>query len=275
MKQGTWPIVSKLANFFSRMLHLILRVKEMPSPIIEYGKFAYPQRWWLQRGRPEWLDDSRWEVRAFRATVFLGLMGSASGGLSAVSLVSLSHLWKLVCGRADIFEILLFLGPGFWFGLVTLVPLSRWLGRGWIMTGLAVPISMLASFCGVTAFLVVDPFMGESPKWIPGGRKASGFYAGFIGAFIVSLWMGHPRKKLAWLSGLLAVTLATLGCGLLFLRDSTPPFGDLAPQFTGFLGLVALYQIFQCLVAIGLGVRLWSDAGVETKKAPKFGAEGD
>ena len=243
----------------------------MPSPIIEYGKFAHPQRWWLRRGRPEWLDDPRWEVRAFRATVFVGLLGSVSGGLSAVSLVTLSHLWKLVGGRPDIFEIQLILGPGFWFGLVTLVPLSRWLGRGWIMTGLAVPISMLASLCGVAAFLVVEPFMGgKTPEWIPGGREASGFYAGFIGAFIVSLWMGHPRKKLAWLSGLLAVTLATLGCGLLFLRDSTPPFGDLAPQFTGFLGLVALYQIFQCLVAIGLGVRLWSDAGVETKKSPEI-----
>ena len=116
---------------------------------------------------------------------------------------------------------------------------------------------------------------GKTPEWIPGGREASGFYAGFIGAFIVSLWMGHPRKKLAWLSGLLAVTLATFGCGLLFLRDSSPPFGDNAPQFTGFLGLVALYQTFQCLAAIGLGVRLWSDAAEETKKAPKFGAEGD
>ena len=247
----------------------------MPSPIIEYGKFAHPQRWWLRREPPPWLDDTRWKARAFRATVFLGLLGTVSGSLSALSLVAFSYLWKLVVGKPDIFEIQIFLGPGFWFGLVTLVPLSRWLGRGWVMSGLAVPISMLASFCGVTAFLIVEPFMGESPKWIPGGREASGFYAGFLGAFVVSLWMGHPKKKLAWLSGLLATTLASLGCGLLFLRDSTPPFGDLAPQLTGFLGFVAPYQTFQCLTAIGLGVRLWGGATEETKKAPKIGAEGD
>ena len=134
------------------------------------------------------------------------------------------------------------------------------------MTGLAVPISMLACLCGMAAFLVVEPFMGESPKWIPGGRDASGFYAGFIGALVVSLWMGHPKKKLAWLSGLLAVTLATLGCGLFFLRDSTPPFGDIAPQLNGFFFLVAPYQTFQCLTAIGLGIRLWGRA-TEDKKS--------
>ena len=197
--------------------------------------------------------------------MFFGLLGSVSGGLSALGLVSLSYLWKLVGGKSDFFEIQLFLGPGFWFGLVTLVPLSRWLGRGWIMTGLAVPISMLACLCGMAAFLVVEPFMGESTKWIPGGRDASGFYAGFIGALVVSLWMGHPKKKLAWLSGLLAVTLATLGCGLFFLRDSTPPFGDIAPQLNGFFFLVAPYQTFQCLTAIGLGIRLWGCANEDKK----------
>ncbi len=247
----------------------------MPSPIIEYGKFAHPQQWWLRREPPPWLDDPRWEARAFRATLFLGLMGTVSGGVSAVGFFSISYLLKSIGGGQVTSEYHLLLGPGFWFGLVTLVPLSRWLGRGWVMACLAVPISMLASFCGVTSCLFVDPFMGESPKWIPGGREAAGFYAGFIGALVVSLWMGHPRKKLAWLSGLLAVTLATLGCGLIVLRDPSPLFGDFARQYTGFLGFLAPYQTFQCLTAIGLGVRLWSEEAVETKKAPNFGAEGD
>ncbi len=243
----------------------------MPSPIIEFGKFAHPRQWWLRREPPPWLDDPRWEARAFRATVFLGLLGSVSGSLSAVGLVLLSYLWKRVIGRPDIFEIQLFLGPGFWFGVMTLVPLSRWLGRGWVMTFLAVPVAMLASFCGVTAFLIVEPFMGESPKWIPGGREASGFYAGFIGALVISLWMGHPKKKLAWLSGLLAVTLATLGCGSLFLRDSTPVFGDIAPQFSQFFGILASFQTFQCLTAIGLGARLWGRATADTKSVQNYG----
>ena len=246
----------------------------MPSPIIEYGKFAHPQRWWLRREPPPWLNDPRWKARAFRATLFLGLLGSVSGSLTALSVEVLSYLWKLVGGRPDIFEIQLFLGPGFWFGLVTLVPLSRWLGRGWLMTCMAVPMSMLASFCGATAFLIIEPFLGgESPKWIPGGREASGFYAGFLGALIVSVWMGHPKKKLAWLSGLLATILATSGCGLLILRDSKPLFSDLAPQFTGFFGLVATYQTFQCLTAIGLGVRLWGDTAEDSHRTHQDGEQ--
>ena len=247
----------------------------MRSPIIEFGKFARPQRWWLRRGPPPWLEDPRWEARAFRATLFFGLLGTVSGGLSAVGLISISYLLKLIGGGQATFEYHLLLGPGFWFGLVTLVPLSRWLGRGWVMTCLAVPIAMLASFCGMTVGFIVDPFMGESPKWALGGHKAWGFYAGFIGALVICIWMGHPKKKRAWMSGLLAVTLATLGCGLLFLRDSTSPFGDIVPQFSQFLWPVAPYQTFQCLTAIGLGVRLWGGATEETKKAANFGPEGD
>jgi len=228
----------------------------MPAPLIEFAQFAHPSRWWLRRGPPAWLDDPRWFARAFRASLLLGVMGTVTGWLTVAGIV-LMHIAEPWAGSLSISEFNLFLGPGLWFGIGVMMPLSRWLGRGWIMTLLAVPVSMFACYCGFITLLLVHPIMSSRPSEFPGGKDAAGFYAGFVGAAIVSLWMGHPLRKSAWLAGMTASLLASLNCGLYFLAQ---PDGSMLPLPGELATIIAqgwLYVGFQSLTAVGLGVRLW------------------
>lgn len=231
----------------------------MPAPLIEFAQFAHPQRWWLRHGPPPWLDDPRWTVRAFRTTLVLGLMGTASGWLSVLGLFTLGLLESFV-GKLPAWitegAFGLLCGPGFWFGLGVLLPLSRWLGRNWIFSLLSVPASMFACYCGVATLFLVDPIMGPSPDWAP-FEDSGWLFGGLTGAAIVSLWMGNPLQKSAWLAGFTATVLAAAGCGVLpWLMENNPPW---LSQFQELLRFSGPYVTFQSLAAIGLGVRLWRD----------------
>jgi hypothetical protein len=232
----------------------------MSAPLLEYSRLARPHAWWLRQAPPPWLDDPRWQARAFRASLLLGLMGTVSGWLTVAGFVGAAFVSELLGGFEEALQFVfgLFCGPGFWFGVGVLMPLSRWLGRGWILSLLSVPLSMLACYCGVVTFLTIDPIMGPGPAWIPGGERAGGFSAGFVGAAIVGLWMGHPRRKSAWLAVGLATFLAALGCGAIFLpgNDPSPPVW-MVPEITQWIRFGAPYVTFQSLAAIGLGARLW------------------
>lgn len=237
----------------------------MPAPLIEFAKFAEPAKWLLRRGRPPWLDDPRWYANAVRASLVLGILGTATGWLSVGGTYLANFIESQLGGQARwLSELVLgfICGPGLWFGLGVLVPLSRWLDRGWIMSLLAVPVSMLACFCGVMTLFTVKPIMGSTPDWIPGGGYASGFYAGFVGAAIVSLWMGHPFKRTAWRAGLLATTLAALGCGVIFLTEPEVNSAYVPQPVTQFIDLGLIYVTFQSLTALGLGSRLWWGGGL-------------
>lgn len=231
----------------------------MPALLIDFSQFAHPQRWWLRRSPPPWLDDPQWIVRAFRASLVLGLMGTASGWLTVLGLFTLQLSESLV-GKLPAWmtegAFGLLCGPGFWFGVGVLLPLSRWLGRNWVFSLLSVPASMFACYCGVTTLFFVDPIMGQSPDWAP--WEGSGwFFGGLVGAAIVSLWMGNPVKKSAWLAGFAASILAAIGCGVLpWLAENHSPWLSQSRELLQFAGP---YVIFQSLTAIGLGIRLWWD----------------
>lgn len=231
----------------------------MPAPLIEFAQFVHPQRWWLRRGEPPWLDDSRWWARAFRVSLVLGVMGTATGWLTVIAAASL-RTWESQHGSYPNSELVIFLGPGFWFGLGVLMPLSRWLGRGWVMSLLAIPMSMFASLCGIMGFLFADPIMGSGLYAVPGGKEAAGFYAGFAGAFVVAVWMGHPRRKSAWLAGALAAGLASLSGGIVFLAQSNWELKPVPSGIRELLEPALVYVSFQSLTAAGLGVRLWQPA---------------
>lgn len=243
----------------------------MPAPLMEFAQFARPERWWLRRGPPPWLDDPRWHARAFRASLALGLMGTVSGWLTVVGFFAAALVGDLLGGFEEALQFMfgMISGPGFWFGVGVLIPLSRWLGRGWIMTLFAVPVSMFACYCGVSTFLAADPPMGSGANGFPGGERACGFYAGFVGAAIVGLWMGHPRQKSAWLAVGLATFLASLGCGLIYLpgNDPSPPPWML-PEVSQWIGIGTPYVTFQSLAAIGLGARLWGARRYEKASPP-------
>lgn len=233
----------------------------MPAPLIEFAQFAQPHRWWLRYGPPPWLEDDRWWVRAFRASLMLGLVGAASGWVSVGGLFLVNFLDEAFGGTIRWLTeggLGILCGPGFYFGVVTLVPLSRWLGRGWIMSLLAVPVSMFASYCGVMTLLFVSPIMSNSsPDWIPGGKDAAGFYAGLVGAAIVAVWMGHPLRYSAWFAGVTAALLAGLVCGSYFLVSPQWNSSVIPGEIREILNIGSLYAGFQSVTAAGLGIRLW------------------
>ena len=109
-------------------------------------------------------------------SLVLALVGTVSGWVSLGGLMLSQLLERMTAGSAPWFvreELTFLCGPGLFFGVVTLIPLSRWLGRGWIMSLAAVPVSMFAMYCGVMALLFVSPIMSNGPDWIPGGKDAA------------------------------------------------------------------------------------------------------
>jgi len=143
---------------------------------------------------------------------------------------------------------------------------TGWLGRGWIMSLLSLPVAMLSHYCAYMVFVVV---LASWRPPAPGEREVACFFPGLVAALVVAVWMGHPLQKSAWLAGALAMVLGSVGCGLVFLVGTGPqwqstlasygPYGFIVSLF----GAHCLYGSFQSLTGIGLGARLWwQEAGV-------------
>jgi hypothetical protein len=226
----------------------------MTAPLIEFAQFAHPQRWWMRRGQPPWLDDPRWYARAFRASLVLGVMGTATGWLTVGVIFGLKKLEDVVGDLPgdDLLysELVILLAPGYCFGLMTLAPLSRWLGRGWIMTLLSIPASTLACYVGI--FVSFAAGSGENPAWL---KESSPFLAGVAGAAVVAAWMGNPCRKSAWLAGAAAALMAGTACKLHFEFISQTDWWRTSELSEVVIG--GLYVGFQSATATGLGVRLW------------------
>jgi hypothetical protein len=193
--------------------------------------------WLAKTGPPAWLDDPRWYIRAIRLSLALAILGFISAGLS-IPCVILGTV-ALVKNVGYLFLLFLFFMPGLCFGLVALLPLSRWLGREWPLALLAVPVSMAASFGGVLGWCAAGALQ----------PLAAGFAAGFVGALMVGAWMGNPTQLRAWIAVFCAIVLASLGCGVVSCVGITQKFE--------INGLFAVFCTFQCVVAICLGARLW------------------
>ncbi len=226
----------------------------MPAPLIEFAQFSHPQRWWLRRRPPPWLDDPRWTARAFRASFALGAMGVLSGWLTIASLF-VSGLVEPLLGNQAREAIWLFGAPGFCFAAGVLMPLSRWLGRGWILTLLAIPASMLACYAGMMTCFFVGPILADGPSWVPGGKPFAFVYASVVGAAIVGVWMGNPLRPSAWLAALAAAVLASAAFWPLWNVNAN--LGPVPSQVRELMNMARIYVSFQCLTSIGLGVRLW------------------
>jgi hypothetical protein len=223
---------------------------EMPAPIIEFDQFINIHRWWLRNGTPPWLADPRWWVNAFRSTLVLGILGSISGWLTFAffEFASLLPIGEVFQGW-----VRLLIAPGLCFGVVVLVPFSRWIGRGWIFSWLSIPAAMFAWICSLFAFLGGMPMEGDAPYLF-----LFGFFAGFTGAVVIAGWcfgaFGTVSRGPIFPALLVPAILAGCGCAVVYLyepRLAVP--GPLHDWFT--IGLA--FVTFQCLTAIGLGVHLW------------------
>lgn len=218
--------------------------------------------WLSKRGPPLWLDDPRWYIRAMRVSLVLGILGFISASLTTVCF--------------EVFVFSAYVAPGLWFGLITLIPLSRWIGRGWILTLLAVPVSMVASFCGVTVcagFARMSSHVGGFFQMFAGS-----FFGGFFGALIVSAWMGNPKQTRSWIACLCATVLAALACGFSqgIYADASSRWGPhVVSALGGFVMVGLVFYAFQCVVPICLGARLWFPMPTRETTANKPDATGD
>lgn len=223
----------------------------LDSPFAVWRALRGLPRWYFaRRCPPPLVDDRRW-VRGLRTTFLLGTVGLTSSWISTLWVaLEQTLLWPLPWGD----DGALVFAPGIVFGLVVLLPLSRWLGRGWILSGLLVPIST-AVYYGSVMLYVQNAF--ES-LWLPVewfGAAAAGLWGGFG----VSVWLIAPRKPRTWcLVPLVTVVGGMVTWGMSVTLDGpqpSMPFG--LDWLMELLSLNLLLSPFQVLVAIALGVRLW------------------
>jgi|GEM_PF-2118991 len=234
----------------------------MQEPALSLRVLAQPWRWWLARGCPPPFQDDRKWVRVLRVSLLLGLLGTLSAWVSAVWLQMESLLWEPPNSFLWIGSLLY--SPGLWFGLIVLLPVSRWRGRNWIASLLAIPVS---AGCLIGA-LFTWAWLGAVIKWqFPlqdwSGRvfEVLGAAAlGGIGGAYVQFWMTDwtrpGRRKRAWptiIAGASALILTML------LGGTTDPIPYTLPDvLREILAMQRMLGPFQTLVAMALGIPFWN-----------------
>lgn len=85
--------------------------------------------WLFRRGTPPTLLHPRWFVRVLRMVTLMGLLGLISTAAIVVQMVLEAVLRPVGISGVQGFGFMYL--PGISFGLIVLVPLSRWQGRNW------------------------------------------------------------------------------------------------------------------------------------------------
>lgn len=146
--------------------------------------FSAP-RWLLHRGYPPELDDPRLSVRLWRITIVTFLLGFLAGWAYAGLRLFVGYSGL----RAYVPGIISVCYSGLCFGLIVLVPLSRWQGRNWWWTSAAVPVSAVVHHL---LFAFQMPWVTKQPMWV------YQVTAGTIGGFGVACWMIPPVNRRAF-----------------------------------------------------------------------------
>lgn len=214
--------------------------------------FVAAPRWWLARGCPATVRGERGWRRVVRLSLLLAAVGAMSGVLSAAG----SYLVNAV--HHDLEPPAVAWLPGACFGLVALVPLSRWLGRSWWLTVPAVPVAAGAYFAAVWTMLLCCPPM-SSTRLMPDEWGAA--VAGACGAGLMGLWMSRPTSRRS--VGVLGLVLLAGGVGGLLFGLITfdwpasvaPPLG--MEEIGGFMVMSGGFCAYQALVAAALVARMW------------------
>jgi hypothetical protein len=218
-------------------------------PFAFWTIFRGIHRWFLASRCPPTLRDERRWVRGLQTSVLMGTLGFISSWMTIFWIPAERIIFPgLGFGPYGVLS----LSPGPVFGAIVLLPLSRWLGRGWFNSFLAVEVSTAIYY-----------FAANSPAW-----------AGWIGGFGVGVWMIDPRRlQTLWL-----VPLATAAGGLPYEAMNLLPGGDANWTPPGFdwlndlLAGSALYTPFQTCVAIALGTRIWWPPPNSVQPSPRSAA---
>lgn len=206
-------------------------------------------RWLWHRGYPPELDDHRLWMRVLRITAVTSVLGMSSAWITAiVSLVA-----RAVIGPQH--RYLSSCEPGLIFGLIALIPLSRWQGRNWWVSGMSVVLAMLFRSLLIEWFFI--PQIYHYPRW-----TQNVLYGVMIGGG-VSVWMVPPVnwKSCGWI---FLITALSIDAGFTSelvnktLLDVVPA----APSFILDLYGLAIHANclwpYSCWIAVLLGIRLAS-----------------
>ncbi|MBI1346565.1 hypothetical protein GC163_09785 [bacterium] len=242
----------------------------MKEPALSFRVWAQPWRWWFKPGCPPPLQDERAWVRELRGALFFGLLGTLSATLSSCWLMihQLVFVPLKIASWPNFLEISHLVTPGLWFGLVVLLPLSRWRGRNWLVSLLAIPVSGGCQILGFVLWqLLVPPYLTAYPILIqPPGNNLGGYFGwcllGMFGAALLQLWMrewkpAHHRLKI-WP---IIAAGGVGGCVSTLLGGMEPQTLSPQPEILFYLMFYQrCLQPFQMLVAIALARSLWSQA---------------
>jgi hypothetical protein len=224
-----------------------------PSLFAVWTLFEGWPQWLWAKGVPPTVVDANPTRQMVRLCLLLGFMGLASSAAGAGVMAAVNSLFAPA-------DWGLFVMPGVAFGMIVLVPVSRWHRRWWLTSLLSIAVSTVAYYSAMTTFLMASPPMGPSglDEW------QSGIFAGGVGATIVGLWMGFPTS---WQRLGEFATIVTAGLtggwlfGLLWDSQALQALHDVWPGPLQFFGKITTWYIliapFQILVAIALGMRWW------------------
>lgn len=207
-------------------------------------------RWLLHRGYPPELDDPRLLVRLLRITLVMIVLGILSSWVTVVAKYFTDYDISL---NRYFIRFVRECYPGLWFGLIVLVPISRWQGRNVWLTAAAVPVSTIVHQFLSLRFVSLDH---GNPSWL------YSVLAGSIGGLGLALWMIPPLSPRACLFLFITVIVGIAGYfltdrvldDLTYIKQQmTFPFDRYAFFF---LVQSSLYLPFNCLVAMVLGWKL-------------------
>lgn len=215
-----------------------------------WNVFAGAHRWWLRKGVPPTLGPAGTRARAIRASLLLAMMGIVSSWLS-FGVMLFDRFGHSHPGLNAITG----LGPGAAFGVVVLVPLSRWLGRSWFWSIISILPSAGLFYAAVHVHFFVSPIFGQTSN-----PPVGAFWAGLVGGVGIGLWMARPGGRSLLGLPVACGLVAGVCCSIVFL-DGTPlnggSLGGFLRDARNFLAFPTIYGSFQVPVAVVLGMRLW------------------
>jgi hypothetical protein len=202
-------------------------------------------RWFFALGCPPTLIDERRWGRALRTSVLLGTLELVSSWLCAIAM---SFIILLATGWIGMVVGTPFCAPGFWFGIIVLLPLSRWQGRNWPLSALAILASSVIYY---GAFIL---YVNQHDQ-----IHFAGAAAGATGGFGVGWWMNPsctPTGRRVIALSTMAGTVGGLVCASIPNSRLTAT-NAVADRLLDILYVDTWYSSFHVLVAIALGGRLW------------------